>query len=393
VRARSRASWAAWPLRACGALSRRATAAADPDRRIAAVGHARLRDRAASYLGCRSRRASKSDRLTVDGYETGMRRAGGMAPSPLCRCLPSMIRHGYTQCGACTPIRRRTLLTHMDGRRAICCSARGGRRKEDEPTAKDDFLFACPYAGLPTLVAGSATAISGTPSAERWSTSAAADARDLAAAVRVARYARRRSSDTQVLERSVHRAGLGHAQYERREPGLPRALDRACIRRRHRPVRGAASTFPSAAQPGAHSFVRSATRTDFTRISRTDRGRHREGELADGSDAILATTRCGPTRSASATVGYWRCLRSRGWRSASALCDARGRRSGSEGPTLRQAYGVTARASPGPARPSREVDALITTRSATEARAQATRLAAGRRRSAARRAHPLGVEA
>jgi len=260
-----------------------------------------------------------------------------------------------------------TLLTHMDGRRAICCSARGGAGKEDEPTAKDDFLFGLvPTPDFLTLGGWFRygyiwNTVGGTLVDRRLLQMRG----DLAAAVRVGPvraaaelgYASASSAPFTELAwvtRNTNDANLVSA-----------STGSACIRRRHRP--GARRPhLPSLGLRNLEhtSFVRSATRTDFNQDQQDGIAVAIAKESCDGSDGhpwqLLAAARRVPRARNCRDTGGVSVLAAGARRQRSG--DARGRRSGSEGPTLRQAYGVTARASPWtPLVLLAEVDALITT--------------------------------
>ncbi len=284
---------------------------------------------------------------------------------------PSMIRHGYTQCGAChTDPSGGTLLTPYGRAQSdLLLSTRWGAGKEDEPTAKDDFLFGLvPTPDFLTLGGWFRygyiwNTVGGTLVDRRLLQMRG----DVAAAVRVGPvraaaelgYASASSAPFTELAWVTRNADGANLVSREHWIGLAFADDAGL-------VRGGRIYLPFGLRNLEHtSFVRTATRTDINQ---------------DQQDGIaVAIAKESWRMEVMAILGNYSlrpdAFRERGLSGylevspfsrlalgVSALVTRADAGLGSEGPTLRQAYGVTARASPWtPLVLLAEVDALITT--------------------------------
>ncbi len=290
--------------------------------------------------------------------------------STAAHAYPSMIRQGYTQCAPChvDPSGGTLLTKYGRAQSELLLSTRWGASKEDDPAKFDQFLFG--LVPLPDFLTLGGWARYG----YLWNTvnGRLVDDRllqmrlDLAAAVRVGPvraaaqlgYASPSSAPFTQLAWITHNAGWGNLVSREHWIGLAFDNDRVL-------VRGGRIFLPFGLRNIEHtSFVRTATRTDINQ---------------DAQDGIaLAISKENWRMEVMAILGNYSlrpdAFRERGLTGyfeiaplsrlavgLSAFATRADAALGSQGPTLRQAYGLTARAAPWtPLVFLGEVDLLIT---------------------------------
>ncbi len=284
---------------------------------------------------------------------------------------PSMIRHGYTQCAAChiDPSGGTLLTKYGRAQSELLLSSRWGAGKEDEPSAKDDFLLGVlrtpdsltlggwfRYGYIWNTVDG--TLVDDRLLQMRGDVAAALRIGPVRAAAQLG-YSSPSSAPATELAWVTHNADGVNLVSREHWIGLAFADDTGL-------VRGGRVYVPFGLRNLEHtSFVRAATRTDIDQ---------------DQQDGIaVAIAKEGWRMEVMAILGNYSlrpdAFRERGLSGylevapfsrlalgVSALVTRADAALGSKVPTLRQAYGVTARASPWtPLVLLAEVDALITT--------------------------------
>ncbi len=284
---------------------------------------------------------------------------------------PSMIRHGYTQCAAChTDPSGGTLLTKYGRAQSeLLLSSRWGAGKEDEPSAKDDFLLGVlrtpdslslggwfRYGYIWNTIHG--TLVDDRLLQMRGDVAAAVRAGPVRAAAQLG-YSSASSAPFSELAWVTRNANGANLVSREHWIGLAFADDAGLLR-------GGRIYLPFGLRNLEHtSFVRAATRTDI------DQDQQDGIALAIAKEsfrmevmAILGNYSVRPDAFRERGLsGYLEVAPfSRLALGVSALVTRADAALGSKGATLRQAYGVTARASPWtPLVLLAEVDALITT--------------------------------